>query len=764
MAPKHLRQIPENRQAIAPYNFVELPDQVVEVTEDYLPKSNCYDPKRHTGKIDCTLTTSSPLYIRCGLTTEEFKDGKEAKDLPDFFYTNPTAKTQKPVIPGSSLRGMLRTLVEIISFSKIERVSERKHFFFRAVATTENDDSLAQAYKKYINPQKVKAGYLKKEGDRWFVCPAKSLKGVTFAWVKEENLSTADFPKLIRMDEPGYLPQYIPVSFKDINKNKNNRFFAEDVSPPNSHPMNNGMLVSSGNMKQSDDSPKKTTRRNHCIVFQQTPSLKRLEIDPIAVQHYCDALTDFQQSHPFDSNLGVLQDSRPIFYCQPQNGIVVTLFGQSPNFRIPYSPQSDGKAASAVDFIPDGLGKSDKIDLADAIFGFIKDKQPGEKQAKARSGRVFISDGICDKTTCDDIWLSENTITPKILTSPKPTTFQHYLVQTTHAKNALKHYASKPQEDTTIRGHKLYWHQGSSPAIQHENPDDVSATQKTQIKPIKPGVDFQFTIHFENLTNIELGALLWVLDIAQDEKYRLSLGMGKPLGMGAVKIESKLYLSKRNRRYSSLFDGLKWALSEDFEDNPDYQRDFENYVQINIRQTGNFRDIERIQMLLAMLSWKDSPSADKTRYMEIERQQQPLDGDPNEYKTRRVLPTPLQVIEKPGRSRPVRRDSTPPQNQESPRMTTSPPVKLPQSDQANKVSDGQIVVAKVLEIVIKVIDSKKTKTTITYEVNGSKLGKTEEIYKKSVPFAIGDVVKLRITEVRNGIVKKYERLEQHDHQ
>jgi len=108
MAPKHLRQISENRQAIAPYNFVELPDQVVELTEDYLPKSNCYDPKRHTGKIDCTLTTSSPLYIRCGLTTEEFKDGKEAKDLPDFFYTNPTAKTQKTSSEKSSLQIILQ--------------------------------------------------------------------------------------------------------------------------------------------------------------------------------------------------------------------------------------------------------------------------------------------------------------------------------------------------------------------------------------------------------------------------------------------------------------------------------------------------------------------------------------------------------------------------------------------------------------------------------------------------------------------------------
>lgn len=92
-------------------------------------------------------------------------------------------------------------------------------------------------------------------------------------------------------------------------------------------------------------------------------------------------------------------------------------------------------------------------------------------------------------------------------------------------------------------------------------------------------------------------------------------------------------------------------------------------------------------------------------------------------------------------------------------MTTSSATEVSQSDDANKFSDGQIVEAKVLDIATKVIDSKKTKTTITYEVYGSKLGKTEDFYKKSVSFAIGDIVKLRITEVKNGNIKKYDRLE-----
>ena len=152
---KHIRKVPNHRQAIAPYNFVELPDRIVsaELENGKLQNNNRYYPDRHTGRIECTLTTSSPLYIRCGLTKEEFEFAKEAKNLPDFYYIDPI--TKKPVLPGSSLRGMLRTLIEIISFSKITQVSNHQRLYFRAVATKSQDDSLAQAYKQYINTNQV---------------------------------------------------------------------------------------------------------------------------------------------------------------------------------------------------------------------------------------------------------------------------------------------------------------------------------------------------------------------------------------------------------------------------------------------------------------------------------------------------------------------------------------------------------------------------------------------------------------------------------
>jgi CRISPR-associated protein (TIGR03986 family) len=672
MNPRHIDKVPSDRRAIAPYNFVELPEKVV-AAELPLPEGDRYHPDRHTGRIECTLTTESPLYTRCGWSPEDFAvHGEKAfQELPDeiknkraSFFINPT--TQQPTIPGSSIRGMLRTLVEIVSFSKIDRVSDQHRLFFRAVASNPNKESWGQEYKNYVEPQKVKAGYLKKDNQGWYIQPAKTEKDKTFAWVRETSLSLLDF-KLF--NDKDYHPQYIPVSYKKveidpIDKAQPKRLFAHNVESPDTHPTNKGVLVTSGNMKQGEESSR---RCNHCVVFAEDKNANQLQIDNTAIAHYRNALTDFQKESPFDKDWGVLkleaEKDRPVFYSDPGDDKIVKFFGQSPNFRIPYSPEGNGHATTVVDFIPKNLKQLATIDLADAIFGWVKQESKDKKLPKGfdkqRAGRVFVTDALCQSNQND-----LEPLKPKILSEPKPSYFPHYLVQPKVDKSELKHYASQPITETVIRGHKLYWHQGNNPDFKSPQPKkvigstkkiEVSDNQTTLIKPINKGVTFKFDIHFENLSDVELGALLWVLDIAQDEHYRLKLGMGKPLGLGALKIEPIFYLSSRHKRYEHLFDSNDndWEKAESKEDISGYVSNFETYLSEQLNHTGDFKNLCRIQMLLAMLSWPGLEDVELTRYMEIERDiNKPHIGKPtkrtdktvNEYKERPVLPNPLDVM------------------------------------------------------------------------------------------------------------------------
>ena len=114
--------------AYAPYNFVPINREVVEAAPPTPPfaKNEYYTQrngtKGYTGWIDVGIEALTPLYIRGTLTKKEVEDGVETKEKHDFC-----APAGKIRIPGSSLRGMVRNMLEIVSFGRF-------HFFRRPAA------------------------------------------------------------------------------------------------------------------------------------------------------------------------------------------------------------------------------------------------------------------------------------------------------------------------------------------------------------------------------------------------------------------------------------------------------------------------------------------------------------------------------------------------------------------------------------------------------------------------------------------------------
>lgn len=652
LLPAQINTIDEHRAAIAPYNFVPLPQTIVPAEQQEPLDQRIYHSARHTGTISCTLTAETPLYVRCGYTPEQyaalaltpFEDlTPEQRHARAQFFS--LADPNAPVIPGSSLRGMLRALVEITGYGKMEKVTNRQRYFFRAVAA-KMDDPLARPYRDQL--KNVKAGYITKHDGAWFIKPATTIGQESFIKVRERDVPNS--VGLTRMSNNDYHLQTIAVSFTH-KRTPNGRTVVDLIDRPGVHPYT-GMLVTSGNMIETGGGY--TNRKNHCVVLAKGTA--EIPIDPDAINDYRNSLSPFQKDELGDD--GVLREGRPVFYCEAARGEkYVRYFGHSPNFRLPYRFPGSQRAASPADFVPDEHRDASKIDLAEAIFGFVRPERQ-KKGLQALAGRVFVGDARLNPGQPDALFTEP--ITPQILATPKPTTFQHYLVQGSAVRPELKHYASKPGEETTARGHKLYWHQGAQPSISLPPLQmDTKDTQKTLIRPVKAGATFSFTLSFENLSDVELGALLWVLRLSADDRYRLKLGMGKPLGMGAVKITSTVTLSDRRERYEHLFGKTGWSTAGEShlsdERRAELTRAFEDYVlQESHDQSGKdtLESTLRIQCLLALLDWP-GPGHEQTRYMEIERDRSDYipaarlvkynDPTVNEYKDRPVLPTPLQV-------------------------------------------------------------------------------------------------------------------------
>lgn len=673
-------------EAVAPYNFVPLPDKMVKAQSLLDHDRYFLDPVAVTGWIDCELETCSPVYIRGMLTEKQFADfGQDGpENLTDeqkrIMATFFSLEQDVPLIPGSSLRGMIRQLVEIVGYGRMRYVSPTPTFTYRAVAA-QNDDPLRDPYRQVVGAfaRNVRPGTLEKRGDEWWIHPTLLPSSLNlaergaFLKIKERSIPSGTIPGLYPLSNKDYRPLWYDVSF-DLEDRQGKRGKYTVVTRIGSRKDNyryQGTLVCSGNMMETGE---KTNRKNHALILTKDTRSAAVKIDPQAVQDYRDGLTPYQEELAAwgGKGWGCLKDGAPIFFVP--EGSKIRYFGHSPNFRIPARLNLPGetRAANPRDFVPGHLRESPQPDMAEAMFGWVEEKEQEKVigPEKQRAGRVFFSDARFE-SAANGLWFKEEPITPHVLSGPKSTTFQHYLVQDDRVgrnghhpdnKVALAHYGTPPSE-TQIRGYKLYWHKGATPDIEANDTERQHPKQLTQIKPVKAGVRFHFKVYFENLRPEEVGLLWWSLALPGEpsKQYRHKLGMGKPLGMGAVAITPQLFITNRSVRYETLFNDGQWQTGAQTAASQPFLNSLNRYLlqeQGLDTQLQNITELERIQMLLTMLEWREgSPEwLDKTRYMEIERPtgyRRP-NGQPetrNEYKERPVLPDPKGVVADLVRSR-----------------------------------------------------------------------------------------------------------------
>lgn len=754
-SPIHNNPIDENayliadRTASAPYNFVPLPEEkeLISVAPETLPDQDRFHTDRKTGYFEVELEVKSPLYVRCALPLGDFlrseseEENKRpfrdrAKNKPDFFYTH---DPKQPVIPGSSLRGMLRNLLEVVSYGKMEWVTEKQLFFRTMDPTTVGD------YYRGRMSGKVEAGFLRREGHRYFIKKCECVR------VFRTKLGGKIYDVQKNWETPrwnGKPHQHIPVW---IRTNASGRL-VDELSYEEKADWREGRLVITGNMKVKN--PKKSKKKEFVFLLPESDAEEILIPDEMLERfHDDDQITQWQQK--------AFPAGQPKKNCRERDGFIMrnpdlpgdsafflrengelTFFGRAQMFRLPYQK-------SPLDFVPTQLREKQTIDLADAIFGYVKGTEVKAAQgskARAYASRVFITDAKLVEGQSDiGLCREEEVIVPRILASPKPTAFQHYLVQTNpNIARTLYHYGSRTTE-TVIRGHKFYWHQGRGDSFSSEQwqtaiseekkkldelPKDD--TQHTQFKPVKPGTQFKFSVYFENLSEVELGALCWVLqplghpDLSKLQKELCHhLGMGKPLGMGSVKLKTTLYFTDRETRYKTLFNDNDWHTGlRKASDDPapeslaHYRSTFERQVLEVLKLHPKYEhlyDVKRIAMLLKLMEWpgypavlparpenrivtdQDGTTRPNTRYMTIRFEDESIAAeDRNEYRHRPVLPDPsafgglLGAKDKPeiddkdapgGSAPPAPKAKTPkpPKQKHAPQQSTKPKGAKPKS-------------------------------------------------------------------------------------
>ncbi|MGH8899552.1 MAG: TIGR03986 family type III CRISPR-associated RAMP protein [Egibacteraceae bacterium] len=625
--PHHVNP-PDGRMATAPYNFVPLPQQVLlaekVVTGEPWKAHDRWLPGTHSGWIDLQIEALTPLFIRGPVR----RDGDGTWGNPDARLRREpwTTRDGRPVIPGSSLRGMLRTLVEILAFAKITPVSADQ-LFFRSMAA----DAIAKAYRDRVSlrNRKPEAGFLRKDGGGWVVEPCEMLR-VKHYLLRQLGLDYPAQPKpdyYPPWDDPKLQQQRCWVQRHDDGRQASKIELGE--ARPDGKEWLKGTLVLTGS------APGKKAE----FVFLAGPASEQLTVpdDVWRLFHDDDQLTKWQKdAFPVGKPEGTKRDApgflrvgEPVFFLR-EGRDQVRFLGRAQMFRFPYD-------RTVADLVPPEP-KPNALDVAEALFGRVAHGKSAVK------GRMCVEDAVAIED--HDDWF-EPDLGPLALESPRPTTVPHYLTQSKAGScnaRALTTYVDG--DTTTIRGHKLYWHRWDKDRLDaiHTEPDvDLEESDRhTVIRPVRDKVVFMGRIRFDNLTDRELGALLAVLRLPEECAHKL--GMGKPLGLGSVRITPTLHLIDRARRYLSWSD--EGELDEGAVETVEKQSQdaFEAAVVAHAQRNGEpmvpgregLGRVARLEALYLLLRWDDPLPRDATEYLELD-----------EFEDRRVLPTPHRLAKLP---------------------------------------------------------------------------------------------------------------------
>ena len=432
------------------------------------------------------------------------------------------------MLPGSSLRGMIRTLVEVMAFARMSFVNGAQPFF-RTVA----DDRIGRRYRKLLvrGDEAPPGGFAhRREDGVWEIRPVAEVLRVEHGRV----------PGLEYKQHPNYRPDWRLQHHKCWFGRGDRRDRVAKLSLGERRPDGDGWEA--GTLVLTGSAPKKKRE----FVFVGEGDVGRVVTIPDALLdrfHDEDQITNWQErAFPRDEPgagarraAGYLRHGEPVFFVcdedrhRDDNPQGLLFFGRAGMFRFPYDKSPDDLLPPHHRRTPGG-----DFDIAELLFGRVP--YGGDDKEAIRS-RVRFEDAVATGEAPDGNWF-ETTMVPAVLSSPKVTAFQHYLTQdgTAHPRDLATYIEG---DRVTLRGHKFYWHRGDASVLpdarhaeQKDKLRDLTSptprdTQCTVIRPVKARVHFKGRVCFDNLTEVELGALLAAL--------RLPEGHAHKIGMHAIK-------------------------------------------------------------------------------------------------------------------------------------------------------------------------------------------------------------------------------------
>jgi len=484
----------------APYNFIPLnkevfyPDWSDTISHDIPFKDG------ESGEISIQVIAKSPIFIRNHYEEgDEFYLTKEKEKISKEFCHIKVDGGKHYYISATSIKGMIRNLVEIMSFGEICIDKER----------WTKPLSVRDMTNKKLVATAQKCGFLVEQDDGYIIQDCGNVLTISYNEIEKatkKNLKNIESAK----------DKYNAIKNRKINFKVTKKEIVVREKPM----LKNIALYESSSSKSGEliFTNKIKNKKNEFVFYLNGESMK---VDNIVVKNFKKVY--FQDD---TSELGKFWKGEkriPVFYTTDDKTGKINAIGLTQVFKLIYN-KTILEAAKQKN-------EEGKLDLAQGIFGYMNKKS-------ALKGRVMFSHCKSNIVRYENVQEVE-----QVLGSPNPTYYPNYIEQLRQQKSdklKVSQYTTLMDEDAIIRGYKQYPLQNkiqSYPLPKNEN-GEINHDVTTMFKPLESGTTFEGKIRFHNLKKAEIGALLSALSFhGQGKQYLHNLGMAKPLGYGKVEIE-----------------------------------------------------------------------------------------------------------------------------------------------------------------------------------------------------------------------------------
>lgn len=539
----------------SPYNFVPAP------TEDQVFKPEWADQVSHdipfedgeSGEIEMELTAETPIFVRNGQTKDE-------KSIEFSHFIDKYGQKQF-FIPATSLKGMFRNVLEIMSFSRLNKDFINDHrYAFRDLSSATNQ--YMTRYKKF----KIKAGWLTEENDgSWKIEKCEDLAFIEHEELKEEfDLPFRDYYLNKDPIKKNAKDKYEDRKIKDKNLERTFIKFKKAISKESSltldmakHDLNGlkGTLVFTGQPgKRKEDTRDieaskkiKSSGKTREFVFFEDPDPKFLYIDKSQQKDF-----KFIYGNDDPNNLSPdwgfwraklqKREKIPVFFSENEEG-ELQHFGLSYMYKLPYKYR--------ISELNPLKSYATAKDLTETIFGYAT-KEDSSK------GRVMFGHALAENEKV-------KVLSPvrAILGGPKASYFPFYLNQF----QSKEKYYTYDDMNAILRGFKRY------PVRETVEKPMIGDNTKviSEFIPLDKGVKFNLKVRFHNLKSEEIGALFSAITFhGYSDQFYHSLGAAKPLGYGKIKVSVNgcEFLKKSAEEYMLDFEKLMISFNSDWMSSP----------------------------------------------------------------------------------------------------------------------------------------------------------------------------------------------------